>query len=207
MLLSRKGPELTFTELGSSGAATGLQTTQRFHGTALSGVLVDAQAQWLYLLQAAPQVSVHKFQLAGSDVLPLSNVTLRTATSDKVLNVWNAVAWESRAALLAMSPSASGFNTSVVMVDPESGVVSEQLDVHGAPIRGIHAFDKRRERYFFVVSRAGERDLFMFLAATGESKVWSLGASDADLVGLHFDAGQCRLLGVYLRAPGVLSVC
>lgn len=108
VLLSRKGPELTFTELGSSGEPTGLRTTQRFHGTALSGVLVDAQAQWLYLLQAAPQVSVHKFQLAGREVLPVSNATLRTATADKVLNVWNAVVWESRGAILAMSPSASG---------------------------------------------------------------------------------------------------
>ena len=120
LLLSRKGSELTFTELGASGASTGLLRTQRFHCAALSGLVVDAQVQALYLLQAAPQAELHRFELGDGavgadtpgDARPAGNVSLRTADGGAPPHVWNAAAWEARGTLLAISPSASGPTTS-----------------------------------------------------------------------------------------------
>jgi hypothetical protein len=112
LLLSRKGSELTFTELDALGASTGLRRTQRFHGAALSGLVVDAQVQTLYLLQAAPQAELHRFELGGGDARPAGNVSLRTADGGAPPHVWNAAAWEARGTLLAISPSASGPTTS-----------------------------------------------------------------------------------------------
>ena len=88
LLLQKKGPELTFTELDPvTGSATGLRKTERFHGAAVSGLLVDAQEQFVYLLQSAPQMAFYKFQVRGGTLLPVSNATLRSASSDKILNV------------------------------------------------------------------------------------------------------------------------
>jgi hypothetical protein len=46
-----------------------------------------------------------------------------------------------------------------------------RLAVGGAPVRGLSALDRRRERYFFVVARDARRDLVTYFAATGEHTV------------------------------------
>ena len=205
LLFQQRGTELTIAELDAvTYSATGLRETKRFYRSAISGLIVDPQQQEALLLQTAPQMAFFKFQIRGTEMIPVCNSTLWSTSNDLILNVWNVFPLERHGSLIAVAPSASGFNTTVLVVKPDDGMVSEVFSVAGAPIRGISTIDRGGERYFFAVSRGGERQVVVYYPESGSAEEWSL--DWGDIVGLHYDNAQCRLLAFYLRGAGKINV-
>ena len=205
LLFQQRGTELTIAELDAvTYSATGLRETKRFYRSAISGLIVDPQQQEALLLQTAPQMAFFKFQIRGTEMIPVCNSTLWSTSNDLILNVWNVFPLERHGSLIAVAPSASGFNTTVLVVKPDDGMVTEVFSVAGAPIRGISTIDRDGERYFFAVSRGGERQVVVHYPESGSAEEWSL--DWGDIVGLHYDNAQCRLLAFYLRGASKINV-
>eukprot|EP00961_Rhodomonas_salina_P118215 1590942-Rhodomonas_salina.2 len=213
LFLQKKGPEVAIQEVNiTSGLDTGLRKSFLLHGAAIAGFAVDSQLQAAFVLPSSPPIRMEKYAFTSENQLEYVNsTTLRTSGnlgSDTLVHIWNVISWENRGHLLAAVPSDSGFNTSIVSVDTMTGMVSTQLSLAGAPIRGIFTFDRQRERYFFVTAERDQRNVVTFFAAEQRAEV-SRFPSDAgfgELVGIHYDEVHCRMVGLFLRAPGVLSV-
>ena len=81
-------------------------------------------------------------------------------------NVWNPVVWEASGLLLAMTPRDSGFNTSVLVIDPLTGQAQEKQVCQGSPVRGIYAFDRRGDKYYFLTTAKKQRTTWTSRADT-----------------------------------------
>jgi hypothetical protein len=205
----------------STGAVTGLRKALKLHDQVIGGFAHDPTRRTVHLLASGAGAVLHNLALVDDSLSYVDNSSLfkeirserdtddesnAPVASETLRNVWNLVVWESPGLLIAIAPRDSGFNTSVLLVNPSSGRAKEAAIYHGSPIQGIFTFDRRSEHYYFVTAAKRHRNLVIFHAPTQSLSVKSLSLDHGELVDLHYEESKCRLLAVGLRSAGALTI-